>query len=196
MKGNRGFAELGYVVGGGLFLLFWFVFSALDDHRGRQNLQPDPMLFDYVVHQHNDPKGERRNARLLKLHLRTGSDPNTLNDNKNTPLHVALSHREPPFRIIRTLLKFGADPDVPDPKGNTPLHLAARLGNGHGGVMAALLRAGGDPFIVTNGQSETPYALAARLGNTSAVGAIERSKKFRKFKKERRGPRKSICFQR
>lgn len=188
MKGARGVGEIGLLVGGGLFLLFWFVFSAFDDHRRRQNLRPDPMLFDYVVYQHNDPKGERRYARLLKLHLRTGSDPNTLNDDENTPLHVALSHREPAFRIVRILLKFGADPNFPDPDGNTPMHLAARLRNGYGGVMTALLKAGGDPLIASKGQAETPYALAARLGNTSAVGAIERSKRFRKFKKERRGP--------
>lgn len=188
MKGDRGFGEIGYLVGGGLFLLFWFVFSAVDDHRRRQNLRPDPMLFDYVVHQHNDPKVERRHARLLKLHLRNGSDPNTLNDNENTPLHVALSHHEPTFRIIRVLLKFRADPNFPDPNGNTPLHLAARLRNGYGGVMTALLRAGGDPFIVIKGQAETPYALAVRLGNTSAVRAIEKSKRFKEFKKERRGP--------
>ena len=188
MKSNRGFAALGYVVGAAGFFLGYLLFGVLEDHRRRQNLQPDPMLFDYVVHQHNDPKGERRHARLLKLHLRNGSDPNTLNDNENTPLHVALSHHEPTFRIIRILLKFGADPNSPDPNGNTPVHLAARLGNGYGGVMMALLKAGGDPFIVTKGQVETPYALAARLGNTSAVGAIERSKKFKKFKKERRGP--------
>lgn len=184
MKGDRGFGEIGYLVGGGLFLLFWFVFSAVDDHRRRQNLRPDPMLFDYVVHQHNDPKVERRHARLLKLHLRNGSDPNTLNDNENTPLHVALSHHEPTFRIIRVLLKFRADPNFPDPNGNTPLHLAARRGSGR--VMTALIKVGGDPFIVTKDQTESPYGLAVRLGNAGAVGAIERSKAFKKFKKEQK----------
>lgn len=188
MKGNRGFAALGIVVGLGGFLLAYLVVSKVQDHRVRRTLHPDPMLFDYVAHQHNDPKVERRHARLLKLHLRNGSDPNTLNDNENTPLHVALSHHEPALRIIRTLLKFGADPNFPDPNGNTPVHLAARLRNGYGGVVMALLKAGGDPFIVTKGQAETPYALAVRLGNTSAVGAIEKTKRFKTFKKERREP--------
>ena len=188
MKSNRGFAALGYMVGAAGLLLGYLFFGVLEDHRRRQNLRPEPMLFDYVVHQHNDPKVERRHARLLKMHLRNDADPNTLNDNENTPLHVALSHHDPTFRLIRILLKFGADPNFPDPNGNTPLHLAARLRNGYGGVMMVLLRSGGDPFIVTKDQAETPYALAVRLGNTSAVRAIEKSKRFKKFKKERRGP--------
>ena len=183
MKDHRGFAGIGIVVGAGVFLLAVLVLGKLDDHRRRQNLRPDPSLFTYVV-QHNDPKLLGSSARLLKMTLKDRADPNTLNDNGNTPLHVALSQREPCFRIIRILLIFGADPDFSAPNGDTPLHLAARRGSGS--VMTALIKAGGDPFIVTKDQTESPYALAARLGNAGAVGAIKRSKAFKKFKKDQK----------
>ena len=184
MKDNRGFAGIGIVCGLGVFLLSYLVISKVQDHLVRQDLHPDPLLFDYVAQHHNDPKAQRRHERLLKMKLKTAADPNILNENGNTPLHVALSQPNPSYSIIRILLKFGADPDFPDPEGVTPLHLAAR--HGHRAVMARLIKAGGDPFIVTRGQTETPYAMAVRLGNDGAVDAIERSKNFRKFKKDGR----------
>lgn len=183
MKSNRGFAGVGFLIGGGLFILGYLIFGVVDDHLRRKNLRPDPVLFTYVV-QYNDPKFRALNTRLLKMTLKNRADPNTLNDNGITPLHVALSQREPSFRIIRILLKFGADPDFSAPNGDTPLHLAARRGSGP--VMTELIKAGGNPLIVTRDQPETPYSLAVRLGNAGAVGAIERSKAFKKFKKEQK----------
>ena len=183
MESSRGSVALAILFGLGVSLLAGLALSTVE-RVVWPILHRDPTLFDYVGQHHNDPKAQRRHERLLTMTLKNGADPNIMNENGNTPLHVALSQPKPSYKIVRTLLKFRADPDFPSPQGVTPLHLAARSGDG--AVMARLLKAGGDPFMVTRGQTETPYAMAVRLGNAGAVGAIERSKRFKKFKKARR----------
>lgn len=49
-----------------------------------------------------------------------------LNDDKLTPLHLAI--RDNSLEIIELLLAFGADPALRDKKGNSGLHVAAALG--------------------------------------------------------------------
>lgn len=58
-----------------------------------------------------------------------GADPNSLGQNGDRPLHVAIiSDHSPDGRLILTLLRMGADVNAANDYGDTPLHRAAYLG--------------------------------------------------------------------
>jgi len=59
----------------------------------------------------------------VDLLLKAGANPDIPNNNKQTPLHEAASHKQ--HLIVRALLAAGANPNVKDENGVTPLHMAA-----------------------------------------------------------------------
>lgn len=60
----------------------------------------------------------------IELLIELGASLAALDDQGNTPLHLASSQGRP--EAVRALLAAGADVNPPDSKGNTPLHLAAQ----------------------------------------------------------------------
>lgn len=70
-----------------------------------------------------------------------GADVNTLDANKNAPLHLALKRGH--TRVAKDLLIGGADHDVCDGGGDYPIHLAAGLG--HDEVVLSLIRREANP---------------------------------------------------
>lgn len=62
------------------------------------------------------------NTELVSRLLESGADPNTSDEYKRSPLHLAACRGY--IHVMQLLLKFGANPNVIDSLGNTPLHLA------------------------------------------------------------------------
>ena len=58
---------------------------------------------------------------LIDLLLKYGADPNSKDDNGNTPLHVAMKCMAS-YGVIDLLFKYGADPNSKNNGGNTPFY--------------------------------------------------------------------------
>jgi ankyrin repeat protein len=70
-----------------------------------------------------------QNNDLVKLLLESGMDPNRINDDGYTALHIAVLHIPPlygNFDVINTLVNYGADVKIKDKKGNNIFHLIAK----------------------------------------------------------------------
>lgn len=85
------------------------------------------------------------NPAIVQLLLRAGADPQAVDNEGVTPLHLSAWNSNPV--VTAHLLAAGADPNALDNEGYTPLHHAARRG-WSGRVIARLLAAGADPLIV------------------------------------------------
>lgn len=91
----------------------------------------------------------------LEEFLSVGNDPNEVDNESRTPLHVVAGSGAE--ALVGPLIKGGAKLEVVDSKGNTPLHYAA--GYGRASIAAALLDAGASP-AAKNGNGKSPAELA------------------------------------
>jgi len=88
---------------------------------------------------------ERSEKELFEA-AKEGADPNTQNEDGETPLHEASyrGHTD----IVKELLKHKADPNIQGTWGDTPLYSASY--GGHTDIVKTLLAAGADPNIQNN----------------------------------------------
>ncbi|XP_028163673.1 ankyrin repeat domain-containing protein 54-like [Ostrinia nubilalis] len=80
------------------------------------------------------------NTELVEKLLLSGAEPNSSDEFKRSPLHLAACRGY--VDVVRVLLRHGANPNIKDTLGNTPLHLAACTN--HIPVVIELLDAGTD----------------------------------------------------
>jgi uncharacterized protein len=97
----------------------------------------------------------------------SGSNPNDVDENGRTGLHIAATNGN--LQIAAILIKAQAHLDVKDKLGNTPLHLAADRSQVE--TVQLLLDAGAavDP---ENKNGMTPLMIAASRGNIAIVQAL------------------------
>jgi ankyrin repeat protein len=93
-----------------------------------------------------------KNIELVELLLDKGADPNSKNENGDTPLHKACF--ENALEISKLLIERGADVDAKDVIGLTPLHWAV-LHHNHIEIAKLLLDRGAD-VEAENEDGETP----------------------------------------
>lgn len=116
--------------------------------------------------------------------LRTGADPNSKNEDGDTPLHYAVSHRRRRSAVwwwdridccdaldadvegVVRLLLDGADPNSRDKDSYTPLHYAADKDNTD--LTRVLLAADADPNLKSV-LGDTPLHRAAQYGKPAVV---------------------------
>ena len=96
-----------------------------------------------------------------------GGNPNDVDDNGRTGLHIAAINGN--LQIAAILIKATARLDVKDPLGNTPLHLAAERNQVE---MARLLLDVGAVVDPENRNGMTPLMIAASRGNIVIVQAL------------------------
>ena len=99
------------------------------------------------------------NLSSLRWYLSSGINPNTYDENRTSPLHIAA--RQGSLQIIKELLLSGACINLTDCAGWTPLHVAAYYGRAT--AVNELLAHGAD-YTLANRRGETPWDLA---GNDS-----------------------------
>ncbi|CAG9089156.1 unnamed protein product [Plutella xylostella] len=80
------------------------------------------------------------NSELVEKLLASGADPNSSDEHKRSPLHLAACRGY--IDVVKALIRHGANPNIKDTLGNTPLHLAACTS--HIPVVIQLLDAGTD----------------------------------------------------
>lgn len=99
------------------------------------------------------------NTELVGRLLESGADPNTSDEYKRTPLHLAACRGY--IHIMQLLLKYGANPNVIDSLGNTPLHLAiiSASSNNFNIVVCMLLHNGASVHMFDR-SGKTPLDLA------------------------------------
>jgi ankyrin repeat protein len=95
-------------------------------------------LFDFYIKNNGDCKGRnqlnllheaanKNRIDIVETLIEKGADPNQLNNIHNTPLTIAVNHKNK--EICQLLLENGACVNIPDKKGNTALHLACNMGD-------------------------------------------------------------------
>lgn len=99
------------------------------------------------------------NLSSLRWYISQGINPNTYDENRTSPLHIAA--RQGSLQIIKELLSSGACINLTDCAGWTPLHVAAYYGRAS--AVNELLKHGAD-YALANRRGETPWDLA---GNDS-----------------------------
>ncbi|MGI9273776.1 MAG: ankyrin repeat domain-containing protein [Endozoicomonas sp.] len=95
---------------------------------------------------------------------------NTQNENGQTPLHLALTHKDP--SLAEQMIAAGArlDPDLKDSEGNTFLHYAVQ---GSPDMALALTKNAFRVHILTlNKQQKTPFDLIFEAGNTRLINFL------------------------
>jgi len=106
-------------------------------------------------------------AKVKRLVVDCGIDPNIQDDSGETPLHYAAGGGHPD--VVKLLLERGADPNVKDYNGRTPLHIAAENCHVHEvkvllvDVARVLLDYGADPTIRDN-KGRTPLDYGSNCG--------------------------------
>ncbi|MBQ7607068.1 MAG: ankyrin repeat domain-containing protein, partial [Desulfovibrionaceae bacterium] len=83
---------------------------------------------------------EKGDVQAVKTYLAKGTDVNTKNKDKDTPLHWAA--RNGYTEVAKLLIDKGADVNAKNEDGHTPLHWAAR--NGYTEVAKLLIDKGAD----------------------------------------------------
>ncbi len=117
-------------------------------------------------------------AQLLLVEYR--ANPNLVNEQRRSPLHLAVSQgcsAMEPVRfipIIRALLRADADIDATDINGNTPLHLAAEMGTSIE-IVEVLLENGAsdDIFNRHNQRAKDVIPLVANVGNNLVIERLQ-----------------------
>lgn len=95
------------------------------------------------------------NEVTIKLLVKKGAKLNSIDLNKDTPLHTAVGENE--LGTTQLLLELGAKPSLKNKYGDTPLHIALREGDLD--IVDALVEFCSKPNQ-PNEKGETPYLLA------------------------------------
>lgn len=99
------------------------------------------------------------NVELLTRMLEKGTDPNSSDEHKRSPLHLAACRGYD--EIVYLLLRFGANPNIVDSLGNTPLHLAVISASSNNfNLVVRILLQGGASLHVYDRSGKTPFELA------------------------------------
>ncbi|XP_055913940.1 ankyrin repeat domain-containing protein 54 [Eupeodes corollae] len=99
------------------------------------------------------------NVELLTRMLEKGTDPNSSDEHKRSPLHLAACRGYD--EIVSLLLRFGANPNIVDSLGNTPLHLAVISASSNNfNLVVRILLQGGASLHVFDRSGKTPFELA------------------------------------
>ncbi|CAG9335250.1 unnamed protein product [Blepharisma stoltei] len=96
-----------------------------------------------------------KNLSSIRWYLSQGISPNTYDENRTSPLHIAA--RQGSLQIIQELLNKGAFINLTDCAGWTPLHVASYYGREQ--AVTELLSYGAD-FSLVNRRGETPCDIA------------------------------------
>ncbi|CAB4297269.1 unnamed protein product [Prunus armeniaca] len=108
----------------------------------------------------------KRGDDLLLHHLlRRGSDPNEMDDNGRTAMHIAASNGSEHCALL--LLEFGADPNTEDSEGNVPLWEA--ISGKHESLIKLLLDNGAD---ITSGNVGSFACAAVEQNNLQLLKDI------------------------
>lgn len=94
----------------------------------------------------------------VTIALRKGADPNTVDNDGNTALHLALRRNKADLNTIKQLLASGADPNAVDNEGNTVLHLALLKSSIDINLIKTICAYGADKHAKNKGQ-QTPLDL-------------------------------------
>ncbi len=101
---------------------------------------------------------------ILEFLIENGANMNAQDQDKNTPLHLAIINGR--TETAKFLIEKGADIDAQDQDKNTPLHLA--IINGHTEIVDRLIAAGAK-INVRNEDGSTPLHLATDKGYIEIV---------------------------
>ena len=125
--------------------------------------------FYYVIYDYRYQPGYRDHwyPKLLLSLINNGADVNIIDDEQNTPLHIAFQRDN--IEIIMALLDRGADVNIIDDEQNTPLHLACKKGNIE--LVNKIINKGVD-INASNGNQYTPLHLACKNGNVELVNKL------------------------
>ena len=108
--------------------------------------------------------GEDR-PEVQRFLLESGADPNAVNDEGVSPLHIA---SYPGFAAM--LLKHGARVNLKAKNGDTPLHSHASE-RGSAPVVRVILKGGGDRRL-RNARGETPFDIAKSRGDVELMALL------------------------
>ncbi len=123
----------------------------------------------------------RGRAEVCALLRQRDADINAIDNNHDTPLHVAVRCQNP--KMVTTLLSYGANKDAVNSDSNTPLHVAALAENKK--IIEALLASGADPTI-RNKEGKT--AAQTVLRNDEIVEILEEEERqFAAQRKKKEG---------
>ena len=115
-----------------------------------------------------------------------GADVNSVNDEGDTPLHLAVLHQQEKLVVLlmdaggwrlhyflhsQFRMALGSNVNIKNNSGNVCLHLAAYMGDI--GIVEMLISADAD-LDATNKQNDTPLLLACLKGNQAMVGFMLR----------------------
>ncbi|CAB0036118.1 unnamed protein product [Trichogramma brassicae] len=103
------------------------------------------------------------NKKAIELLLRSGADPNLVDKNGSTLLHLICKKgkNEEMVEILKIVLGCRAvQLDAPDKWGRTPLHIT--VGAGYGSMTALLLRRGASPNVADNKGLTPLHTMCAR----------------------------------
>ncbi len=115
----------------------------------------------------DNSKYDNEDAKIIKLLIKSGANPNSLSDNGNTALDGSIFRSSIPR--VKALLENGADPNLCNSSGYTHLIEASRRGNLE--IVKMLLEHGADP-TVSHKTIETITPLS--VSKNSSISALLR----------------------
>ena len=115
----------------------------------------------------DNSKYDNEDAKIIKLLIKSGANPNSLSDNGNTALHGSIFRSSIPR--VKALLENGADPNLCNSSGYTHLIEASLRGNLE--IVKMLLEHGADP-TVPHKRIETITPLS--VSKNSSISALLR----------------------
>jgi HEAT repeat protein len=116
---------------------------------------------------------------MVKLLLEHMADPNSRNERRQTPLHLAVSG-DADLRVVKLLVEAGSKLDTPDEEGITPVRLAAIRGEQR--IYNWLVeRSGGQEPIPAAEADDRPFAIAEVVRDLSSKESAARKSAIRRL---------------